>query len=74
MFNKLKHKVGDLVTISYEPDRIGIVTEVRDNNTFPYRVKWLIEDKMNARSKAMGDYGHYSEGVIISLEETCNIK
>ena len=74
MFGKLEHKVGDLVTISYETDRIGIVTEVRSNNSFPYRIKWLIEDKMNTRCKIYGDYGHYSEGVIISLEETCNIK
>jgi hypothetical protein len=74
MFGKLEHKVGELVTISYETDRIGIVTEVRDNNPFPYRVKWLVEDKMNARCKTYGDYGHYSVGVIISLEEICNIK
>ena len=73
MFNKLKHKVGDLVTISYERGRIGIVTEIREKHTFPYSVKWLIETT-NFRSPRLGDIGHYSVGVIISLEEACNIK
>jgi hypothetical protein len=73
MFNKLKYKVGDLVTISYERGRIGIVTEIRENHTFPYIVKWLIETT-NIRSPRLCDIGHYSVGVIISLEEVCNIK
>ena len=66
--SKLKYKVGDLVTVSYERDRIGIVTEIRDNYSFPYKVQWLIEGKMVGHKS---DFGHYSSGVVVGLEETC---
>ena len=67
--SKLKYKVGDLVTISYERDRIGIVTDVRSaKNHFPYTVQWLKEGRM---LKKQSSIGHYSQGVIIGLEEVC---
>ena len=68
VMSKLKYKVGDLVTISYERDRIGIVTEVRKNNSFPYKVKWLKEGRLVGHSS---NFGHYSYGVVIGLEEVC---
>lgn len=66
--SKLKHSVGDLVTISYETDRIGIVTEVREKNPFPYKVQWLKEGRLTGKSN---DFGHYCHGVVIGLEELC---
>tara|TARA_B100001094_G_C17476944_1_gene460067 strand:- start:27 stop:233 length:207 start_codon:yes stop_codon:yes gene_type:complete len=66
--SKLKYKVGDLVTVSYERNRIGIVTEIRKNNSFPYKVQWLIEGKMVGHKS---DFGHYSRGVVVALEEVC---
>jgi len=67
--SKLKYKVGDLVTISYERDRIGIVVEVRKGVvSFPYTVQWLKEGRMVGQ---LGSIGHYSHGVIIGLEVTC---
>ena len=67
--SKLKYKVGDLVTISYERDRIGVVTDVRSSaNHFPYTVQWL---KEGTRVGCLGSIGHYSQGVIIGLEDTC---
>ena len=66
---KLKYKVGDLVTISYERDRIGIVVEVRKGVvSFPYKVKWLKEGKLTGHNSS---FGHYSHGVIFALEELC---
>ena len=66
--SKIKHKVGDLVTISYETDRIGIVTEVREDNPFPYKVQWLKEGRLTGNKN---DFGHYSHGVVIALEVLC---
>ena len=66
--SKLKYKVGDLVTISYERDRIGIVTEVRTKNPFPYKVQWLKEGRLTGKKN---DFGHYSSGVVMALEELC---
>lgn len=68
MSKLLKYKVGDLVTISYETDRIGIVTEVRENNAFPYKVQWLKEGRLTGHNN---DFGHYSHGVVIALEVLC---
>ena len=68
MSKLLKYKVGDLVTISYERDRIGIVTEVRKKNSFPYKVQWLKEGRLTGHNN---DFGHYSHGVVIGLEEVC---
>ena len=68
MSKLLKYKVGDLVTISYERDRIGIVTEVRKNNNFPYKVQWLKEGRLTGHNS---DFGFYSHGVVIGLEEVC---
>ena len=69
--SKLKHKVGDLVTVSYERDRFGIVTEIRANLQFPYKVQWLIEGNMKGNKS---NFGHYSEGVLVPVEETCSLK
>ncbi len=66
--SKLKYKVGDLVTISYERDRIGIITEVREYNSFPYKIQWLREGRMVGHKS---DFGHYSHGVVVGLEEVC---
>jgi hypothetical protein len=67
--SKLKYKVGDLVTISYERDRIGVITHIRDGtNHFPYTVQWLKESRI---SRNQSSIGHYSQGVIIGLEDTC---
>ena len=66
VMSKLKYKVGDLVTISYERDRIGIITEVRNKNSFPYKVKWLKEGRLAGHNS---NFGHYSHGVVIGLEE-----
>ncbi len=69
MSKLLKYKVGDLVTLSYERDRIGIVTEVRTSvHSFPYKVKWLKEGRLTGHNN---DFGHYSHGVVIGLEVTC---
>ena len=68
MSKLLKYKVGDLVTVSYERDRIGIITKVRKNNAFPYKVQWLKEGRLTGHNN---DFGHYSDGVVIGLEETC---
>ena len=63
----LKHKVGDLVTVSYEKNRIGIVTEVRKSaHSFPYKIQWLVEGRITGFNN---DFGHYSEGVVVALEE-----
>lgn len=63
----LKHKVGDLVTVSYEKNRIGIVTEVRKSAySFPYKIQWLVEGRI---TRSNNDFGHYSEGVVVALEE-----
>ena len=67
--SKLKHSVGDLVTISYETDRIGIVTEVREENSFPYKVQWLKEGRLTGKKN---DFGHYCHGVVIALGEVCS--
>jgi hypothetical protein len=64
----LKHKVGDLVTVSYERDRFGIVTEIRANLQFPYKVQWLIEGNMKGNKS---NFGHYSEGVLVPVEVVC---
>ena len=66
--SKLKHKVGDLVTVSYERDRFGIVTEITPNIQFPYKVQWLIEGNMKGNKS---NFGLYSEGVLVPVEETC---
>ena len=66
--SELKHKVGDLVTVSYERDRLGIVTEIRTNIQFPYKVQWLIEGNMKGNKS---NFGHYSEGVLIPVETIC---
>ena len=67
--SKLKYKVGDLVTISYERNRIGIVVEVRKGVvSFPYKVQWLKEGRLTGKKN---DFGHYSQGVIVGLEELC---
>ena len=67
--SKLKYKVGDLVTLSYETDRIGIVIEVRKSfHSFPYKVQWLKEGRLTGYNN---DFGHYSDGVVIGLEEVC---
>ena len=66
--SKLKYKVGDLVTVSYERHRIGIVVEVREKNPFPYKVQWLKEGRLTGK---MNDFGHYSSGVVMALEEVC---
>ena len=68
MSKLLKHKVGDLVTVSYERNRIGIVTEVREKNPFPYKVQWLKEGRLTGKKN---DFGHYSHGVVMALEEVC---
>ena len=69
MSKLLKYKVGDLVTLSYERDRIGIITEVRKSvHSFPYKVQWLKEGRLTGHNN---DFGHYSHGVVIGLEETC---
>ena len=65
---KLKHKVGDLVTVSYERSRFGIVTEIRANHTFPYKVNWLIEGRLTGHKS---NFGHYSEGVLMPVEVIC---
>ena len=67
----MRHKIGDLVTISYETERIGIVTEIRENSPFPYKVKWIREGRL---IRYDSDFGHYSEGVVIPLEVLCNSK
>ena len=65
----LKHKVGDLVTVSYERSRIGIVTEIRNSaQAFPYKIQWLVEGRITGKKN---DFGHYSAGVVIALEEVC---
>ena len=66
--SRLKYKVGDLVTVSYERHRIGIVIEVRESNPFPYKVQWLKEGRLTGHNN---DFGHYSHGVVIGLEEVC---
>ena len=67
--SKLKYKVGDLVTLSYDIGRIGIVTEVRKSvHSFPYKIQWLKEGKLTGKKN---DFGHYSYGVVIGLEEVC---
>ena len=69
MSRLLKYKVGDLVTVSYETHRIGIVTEVRKSvNSFPYKIQWLVEGRITGKKN---DFGHYSAGVVIALEEVC---
>ena len=69
MSKLLKYKVGDLVTLSYERDRIGIITEVRKiGYSFPYKVQWLKEGRLTGKKN---DFGHYSDGVVIGLEVTC---
>ena len=65
--SKLKYKVGDLVTLSYETDRIGMVIEVRKSfHSFPYKVQWLKEGRLTGKKN---DFGHYCHGVVIGLEE-----
>ena len=66
--SRLKYKVGDLVTVSYERHRIGIVVEIRHTTPFPYKVKWLKEGRLTGYNN---DFGHYSDGVVIGLEEVC---
>ena len=66
--SKLKYKVGDLVTISYERDRIGIITEVREYHSFPYKIQWLKEERLTGHNN---NFGHYSHGVVVALEEVC---
>ena len=67
---KLKHKVGDLVTISYERDRIGIIIDVQSKrrSDFPYTIQWLVDGKPKG---CKINFGHYSQGVVIALEEVC---
>lgn len=64
----MDYKLGDLVTITYATDRIGIIVEIRDNNPiFPYAVKWIKEELPRIK-KSRGDIGHYSGGVLMKLE------
>ena len=68
--SRLKYKVGDLVTVSYERHRIGIIVEIRHMTPFPYKVQWLKEGRLTGKKN---DFGHYSSGVVMALEEVlCN--
>ena len=37
-------------------------------HSFPYKVEWLKEGRLTGHNN---DFGHYSHGVVIGLEEVC---
>ncbi len=63
-------QVGDLVTISYEQDRIGIILTIDESKTFGYHVRWLKDGKsFKKHARLTGDFGNYSRGVLLELDK-----
>ncbi len=61
-------RVGDLVTISYERERIGIIVSINKEVSFGYKVKWLREGKTFChRDSSYRDFGHYTRCVLVPV-------
>lgn len=61
-------QVGDLVTVSYEQDRIGIILSIDKSKKYGYHVRWLRDGKcFKKHTRLTGDFGNYSENLLVEL-------